>query len=99
MEQGNFKLLSHRKLYYKEFCDLLFGLVPNIVQSAEFRYSIERFRNQIKAIGGIFGIRLLRQIFIMNDIHDDGKLLKEVLIRGLRKDGFDLSDLVNKFSN
>lgn len=78
---------------YKDFSKYLYNLIPNPQGSAEYRYSIQRFKDSVYELDGILGIRTLRQIWKTADKYKDYKLLKDELVRTLRNEGYSIPEI------
>lgn len=54
---------------------------------------MNKFKDEVKRLDGILGIRALRLMFNCHDKYHDRKLLKDELIRAIRQEGYNLTDL------
>lgn len=75
--QGIINELTISKVPYKEFCELLFGIILSPEQNEEYRFSFARFRDEVYRNGRIYGIRNLRYVVNSMDTHKEVKILKD----------------------
>lgn len=78
---------------YNDFASYVYGIIPNPSGNAEYRFSMNKFKDEVKRLDGYLGIRALRQLFNESDKYHDRKILKEELVRSIRNEGYNLTDL------